>query len=124
MASNKNNRKKGKKRAPQRTAPEGFVGKKDQYAKETKESKKEPFFVKYMTMLKLAGLILMLGGYILAYTTPLHFGFLIGCAGALLSSFLVGFDAKQNTKGMQLVSRICYAVFAALMLYLWLQPVK
>lgn len=113
MAKNKNNRKKGHKRAASHSAPPGYSGKKQTGNVQSGEQGGS-FFQRHFMALKWVSLILMLGGFIAAYNFQLVVGYPLTIIGALIGFFTTRHDAR-----MRKMSRFCYAAYIALIIVIW-----
>ena len=115
MATSKNNRKKGRKRSASHAAPPGYFGKKQEQIQKQEEadyraSRKE-------SLIKWIGLFIMLIGFWLGYETGWAIGYIITIVGALIGFFTV----RPNARYYRL-SKLCYGVYIAMILFIWLAP--
>lgn len=115
MATNKNNRKKGRKRQQmhRRPVPESVA--KAQQELETEEIKK----LNRQRNWNLVGLLLMIVGFVVAFTVNQVVGLPITFAGSVVSLMTVSSDSKHPRLAVA-----GYIVYCAMVLLLWISAIQ
>ena len=110
MATPKNNRKKGKKRQPMHSKPMSDAALKAQETIRTEEEKS----LRRVQNLSFIGLLLMVGGFVIALAASKKIGYPVTFIGALIGIATVQPDQKHRV-----ISIVAYIVYCVMVAFLW-----
>lgn len=121
MAASKNNRKKGSKRAPQRTAPPGFEsGKPKPLTKQQQAEAEENAVNEKMNVIRTVGMVVLVIGFSIAYWAGAVIGemYVIGYPISIGGAMMCFYSARQSIP-RRLMPQICYLAFIAIIIVSW-----